>query len=150
MPRYFLDSSALVKRYRQEVGSRWILELAAPPAQLIVARLAHLEVASAIVRRGRESPEAARQVGRVLATLDSDFANIFQIVELTELVISRALDLVRTHGLRAADAIQLASALFLDPGPAVPVDLWLVSADNDLNAAATAEGLLVENPNNHA
>jgi hypothetical protein len=27
--------------------------------------------------------------------------------------------------------------------------LTLISADNDLNAAATAEGLVVDNPNNH-
>ena len=51
------------------------------------------------------------------------------------------------HGLRAYDAVQLATAIelhkqWLDAG----VSVVLVSADQELNAAATAEGLAVEDP----
>jgi hypothetical protein len=60
--------------------------------------------------------------------------------------LQRAALLADTHVLRAYDAIQLAAALEVrsqDPS------LTLVSADVDLNAAATAEGLPVEDPNTH-
>ena len=57
----------------------------------------------------------------------------------------------RKHGLRAYDAVQLAAAL--DTGRIISqvesAQLILVSADLDLNAAATAESLKVEDPNNH-
>ena len=59
--------------------------------------------------------------------------------------------LANTHTLRAYDAVQLAVALEVNRiyqaaglGP-----VTLVSADHDLNAAAQAEGLTVEDPNLH-
>lgn len=147
MPQYFLDSSALVKRYREETGSPWVLQLFQSPIRLIVARLGHIEVASAIMRRGRQSAESTQKVGPALAALDSDMQTSFQVVEFSNLVISRAMDLVRAHGLRAADAIQLACALLSRPDAST--DFYLISADDELNAAAAAEGLQVENPNLH-
>ncbi|NOT59076.1 MAG: nucleic acid-binding protein, partial [Acidobacteria bacterium] len=55
------------------------------------------------------------------------------------------------HALRGYDAVQLAAALeendeLMSFG--LPA-LTLVSADAELNKAAQAEGLNVENPNNH-
>jgi len=146
MPRYFLDSSALVKRYWEEVASPWVLQLSSVANRLVVARLAHIEVASAIVRRGRRSAGDAAKVSSALAALESDMQSAFQVMEFSDPLLSSALDLIRAHGLRAADAIQLACAMF--SGPAAP-DFYLVSADAELNAAATAEGLQVENPNLH-
>jgi len=53
--------------------------------------------------------------------------------------------------LRAYDAVQLAAALevkrIYQTGGLGPV--ILVSADQELNAAAVAEGLLVDDPNSH-
>ena len=54
--------------------------------------------------------------------------------------------LADSHVLRAYDAVQLAAALDvhrLDPS------LTLLSADVELNAAALAEGLAVDDPNSH-
>jgi len=56
-----------------------------------------------------------------------------------------------SYELRAYDAVQLAVAIEVNriyqtagSGP-----VTLVSADGDLNAAATAEGLTIEDPNLH-
>ena len=59
--------------------------------------------------------------------------------------------LANTHALRAYDAVQLAAALAInqkeqDAGFA-PVTL--ISADQALNDAATAEGLTVDDPRSH-
>ena len=53
---YFLDSSALVKRYVAEVGTAWIQAMTVPAASnaLLIARNAWVEVLSALIRRQRE------------------------------------------------------------------------------------------------
>jgi hypothetical protein len=53
---YFLDSSALLKRYVSEIGTDWIQSLTAESANnlLIVARITSVEVESALARRQRE------------------------------------------------------------------------------------------------
>jgi hypothetical protein len=65
--------------------------------------------------------------------------------------MASAVLLARSHGLRAYDAVQLASAIDIqrDHRDAGLAPVTLVSADRDLNAAATAEGLPVEDPNLH-
>jgi uncharacterized protein len=56
----------------------------------------------------------------------------------------------RTHRLRAYDAVQLAVALEVNRiHQMAGSPVTLVSADRDLNAAATAEGLTVDDPNSH-
>ena len=59
--------------------------------------------------------------------------------------------LANSYELRAYDAVQLAVAIEVNriyqtkgSGPVI-----LVSSDRDLNAAATAEGLAVEDPTTH-
>ncbi len=79
-----------------------------------------------------------------MAAFDEELSRSFDVVELDEPVMEQALAMVREHGLRGADAIQLACAV-LTRGD-VP-ELILLSSDAELNAAANAEGLQVENPN---
>jgi hypothetical protein len=59
--------------------------------------------------------------------------------------------LARTHALRGYDAVQLAAALHVDRQRRVRrrSALTVISADADLNAAALAEGLAADDPNNH-
>ena len=60
--------------------------------------------------------------------------------------------LARTHGLRAYDAVQLSTAFavrrHVSRGRGFG-SVTLISADQPLNAAATAEGLTVDDPNLH-
>jgi hypothetical protein len=66
-------------------------------------------------------------------------------------VIEEAVRVADAYELRGYDAVQLASALLSNRErllEGVP-PLILVSSDTDLNQAAQAEGLIVEDPNNH-
>lgn len=56
MTAYFVDSSALVKRYVPETGSAWIQALSAQETgnSLFIARITWVEVLSALARRERE------------------------------------------------------------------------------------------------
>jgi uncharacterized protein len=150
MAVYFLDSSALVKRYIAETGSTFVAGLTQPSAahQLYAARISAVEVVAAIFRRVRIG-SLTPQVGRtVAAQFRGDFAALLDVVELSEPVIVRAMDLAEKHAIRGYDAVQLAAAITVHGGAvAVGTVATLVSADDELNAAATSEGLLVENPN---
>lgn len=126
-----------------------MLDLPKYSDRLVVARLAHLEVTAAIIRRGRESTESFQNVSIALAALDSDVTKEFQVVEFSDPLIFRAIELAKVHALRAADAIQLACALLSRAELPSTTEFFLVSADDELNAAAAAEGLQVENPNVH-
>jgi predicted nucleic acid-binding protein len=81
----------------------------------------------------------------------ADFQNRYQIVEVTEQIVSRAMTLAEKHVLRGYDAVQLAAALELqaarDSLALSPINF--VCADDKLNEAAAKEGLTPENPNSH-
>jgi predicted nucleic acid-binding protein len=73
------------------------------------------------------------------------------MIEVTPTLLLAARMLAERHGLRAYDAVQLAAAVGLNArwvaaGTGI---ITLVSADLELNAAAIAEGLTVEDPNRH-
>jgi hypothetical protein len=61
-------------------------------------------------------------------------------------LVGYAASLARRHALRGYDAVQLAAALEIHSRAP---SLTLLSADADLNAAATAEGLAADDPNLH-
>jgi len=149
----FLDSSALVKHYVPEAGSAWVQAMTDPKTdnRLYVARITGVEVVAAITRRQRRGDITPNDAGIVLAAFRRDFPAAFAVVETTSVVIARAMDLAEQHGLRGYDAVQLAAALTLyDQCRALgfPAPL-VISADEELNAAALAEGLTADNPNSH-
>ncbi len=153
MAAFFLDASALVKRYVAETGSSWVRQLLDPVAQnqAYVARITGVEIASAIVRRQRGGSLSAVVAQQLLAQFRRDLRNRYRIVELTSNVLMQATDLAIHQGLRAYDAVQLAVALDIDrrrTGSGL-AGLTLVSSDGELNAAATAVGLPFEDPNLH-
>jgi predicted nucleic acid-binding protein len=75
----------------------------------------------------------------------------YTVVPATDETIELALTLTQRQPLRAYDAVQLAAALILNRSllaNRLPA-LTFVSADNALCAAARAEELSAENPNEH-
>ena len=151
MPIYFLDSSALAKRYIAETGSVWVAGIMHPSAanQIQAARISGAEVMAAIARRVRLG-NLSQQAGRdAIAQFRADFATLQDLVEISPSLIARAMNLAERNALRGYDAVQLAAALTVhEAAMVIGCFAALVSADDELNAA-TAEGLQVENPNAH-
>lgn len=152
MPAYFFDSSAIVKFYVAESGTPWVRAFTDSEDNIIqVSGLAKVETVSALTRRLRRSDITQAEFNDACDDLLQDFATQYRIVALTEAIIEDAATLAQKHGLRAYDAVQLAVAL--DTSRVVwQVDstgMTLVSGDLELNAAAAAEGLKVEDPNTH-
>ena len=150
---YFLDSSALVKRYVTEKGSAWIRALTAPSARnpLIIARITWVEVLSALARRQREGSLTPGDVAQAVQAFRYDLDMQYQVTELDPALAGAAGELVTKHPLRAYDAVQLASALRVQLGlaQAQAPALTFLTADDRLIAVAQAEGLLTDNPNHH-
>jgi len=148
MPVFFVDSSALVKRYHAELGSQYVTSVIESAQGLTVSRFTKVEVTAALVRRARHANEPVEKINGVLATLEADFRDSFNVVELDAPLLEQAAVLAGKHGIRGADAVQLACLTLVrhdDP----TIELVVLSADDELNAAATVEGFRVENPNLH-
>ena len=153
MADYFFDTSGLVKRHVTEAGSRWVRSLTQSGAAhvLYIARITAVEMVAAITRRQRGGSLSAAQAGAILGHFRRHLSGRYHVLEVNPALVSAAMDLSRKHGLRAYDAVQLAAALELNRnnqadgyGP-----VTLISADRELNAAAIAEGLAVEDPSLH-
>lgn len=136
--RYF-DASALAKGYIEESGSDIVRRFLEAPAA--TSRLSSVEVPSAIIRRAREAASGTEERDRALHAFDIDLADVM-VVELTQDIATLANDILRRQPLRAADAVHLASCLWL--GQQLGADISFVAFDARLNGAAVAEGLTVE------
>ncbi|MFN8522518.1 MAG: type II toxin-antitoxin system VapC family toxin [Chloroflexota bacterium] len=154
MTGYFLDSSALVKRYVDETGSDWIRGLmnAGSSHEFVVAAVTRVEVAAAFAARFRARPQVSPLDQRaVLRRFLQDCDERCVVIGVIPQVIGEAVALTQRYRLRGYDAVQLASALvasreLVSRGMA---PLVLVSADSDLLIAAAGEDLAVENPLDH-
>ena len=153
MASYFFDSSALIKRYVNEAGTDWVTNLIDPAAghEIFLARISGVEVLSAIKRRERIGTTSPQDAQVAISNFRSDFAVFFTVLEISALLISEAMSLAERHDLRGYDAVQLAAALEVHRRrTALGVSLGaVVSADRALNEAALAEGLKVDDPNQH-
>jgi len=138
----FLDSSALVKRYVREAGTEALLNLIQRSALMVASRLTWLEVTSAVTRRARGS--ALLRADEVLRALDDDFSVLIDIIDVTGSVIADARGFARRHGLRAGDAVQLASAKEAETRYAERVSV--ICSDKKLLATARLEGFETVDP----
>ena len=151
MADYFFDTSALVKRHIKETGSAWVKSLVQAKAnhRVYIARITAVEVTSAITRRQHAGDLSPAQAGAILGHFRRHLSQRYRVIELTPSLFNDAMLAARKHRLRAYDAVQLAVALEVHQlhqdaglGPVI-----LVCADQELNAAATAAGLSVGDPN---
>jgi uncharacterized protein len=153
MAIYLIDSSALVKRYISEIGSVWVLDLFKPNVnnEVFIAAITGVEIIAAITRRSRGGSISIADANLIRNQFKTDLQQDYQIVEITENIINSGMVLAETYGLRGYDAIQLAAGRAVNSlciANGLP-PLIFVSADNELNAAAIGEGLMIENPNSH-
>jgi uncharacterized protein len=150
---YFLDSSALLKRYLSEIGTAWVQSLTAKASGniLLISRITSVEILSAIARRHREGSLTLEQAQLLRTIFQQHSTDQYEIVELTPLLTTLAGELCDRQSLRAYDAVQLASALTILPIIAQSPEnsLTFLTADDRLLRAAQLEHLQADNPNLH-
>ncbi len=152
MTHYYLDTSALVKRYVTETGTIWITTLYKDLTNnLYTNPISSVEAIAAFHLRVRTGTLLATEATRISQQVRKEFQARYRFVSLSTEVINIGLDLAEQYPLRGYDAVQLASALFLNRLRVAESFLPIIflSADERVNKVAVAEGLTVENPNDH-
>lgn len=136
----FADSSAIVKLYSDEVGYASIRALPV----LAISEIARVEVPAALWRKHRMGQLSQGSVTVLVRTFEADYAGeavggtVLLPIAVTSAIIERASRLLGSSGLRAYDALQLATALAArDADPECSV---FAAFDNDLRAAAAQNG----------
>jgi uncharacterized protein len=153
MAALIFDASAIVKRYVNEVGSAWVQTETDPSAghEIYLTRITLVEITAAIARRGKTTLPRGVSVTSMLTPLRYDIAHQYNILEITPGMLALAERVAENHALRGYDAVQLAAAMELQQARQSDglSALILISADGELNVAAMAEGLTVDDPNHH-
>jgi predicted nucleic acid-binding protein len=154
MASFYLDASALVKRYLWEPGSSWVSKLLEQPGQDSVSslELIAVEVVCALSRAERDGRIGLARRDSLASLFLDELSALLESVPVSVEILRNANQLALRHPLRAYDAMHLATALDLradlvEIGLPAPI---FVSADENLLAAARAEGLTAVNPNDHA
>jgi uncharacterized protein len=136
----FWDSSALVPLLVDEDGTKSMRPRVKTGSDVWVWALTAVEVTSALWRRRRSGALDDTQLVQALSGL-KDLEAAWSVVADVDRVEARARRLLGVHGIRAADALQLAAALVAcneQPGR-----LPFVTLDDRLAQAALAEGFEV-------
>lgn len=148
---FFLDTSAIVKRYAPETGSSRIRSLADPSSSLkiILSEITLPETAAAFSAKHR-APGGISQTkrNRLLALFLGHCSTEYKLLTVNHSILDHAVLLTQKHKLRGCDSIQLATAPLANKALVLNSfhPLTFVAADKDLLQAAKAEGLKTENP----
>ncbi|PWU25154.1 MAG: VapC toxin family PIN domain ribonuclease [Candidatus Rokuibacteriota bacterium] len=135
----YLDTSALVKLYVEELGTTAVTALVERENSVATVRVTYAEARAALARHRREGALDAAALRQAARELDREWAT-YDVVDLTEPLVKLAGGLAERHALRGYDAVQLAAALDLR---AAGGGVEFASFDARLNRAGSREGLRV-------
>jgi len=138
----YLDSSALIKNYSQEPGTHRVREVLSGADGCSISKIGYAEVCAAFGRKNRENPKDRRVHLTGFQRFQEDW-KLLSIVELQDDLLPIIRSLTEKYPLRGADAIHLASALWLER--VLRDEVTFVAADSRLLDAARDERLKVIN-----
>ncbi len=136
----YLDTSALVKLYVRETGSRVVAKLARESAALATSIVAYAETRAAFARLMRAGVTVEKRHHERLKQFNADWES-FMRIELGHALARTAGELAEAYALRGFDAIHLASALWLNDTSGGK--LRFAAFDARLRTAAERAGLPV-------
>ncbi len=151
MHSFYLDASALAKRYVPEIGSPLVDAIldSVPGSRLYVLNIGVGEVVSILVRKRNTGTIASVDFGQALLDFEAEIVRAagVHILAVSNRLATSSLYLIIAHSINSTDAITLRSALAIAKklrrgGD----DLILVASDQRLLRAAQAEGLGTFNP----
>ena len=143
---YYLDSSAWVKRYFNELGSDWVDGLFEGDPLLSCSTLGLIEVAATAARKCAAGAIDAAGFTDTKDWLLDEWGSFLWVGLMPE-VVERSLKIAGAFALRGSDSVHLASALQLrdDLGIAAN-EFTFVTSDLELKSSALKAGLAVLDP----
>jgi predicted nucleic acid-binding protein len=148
----YLDASALVKRFRQELGSEIVDAViervtARDPRRLFVSALTSIETISILNRRRNEAQIPLPNFFQSLRGVIREIKRFSHYLVLDDHFLLASARYSIQHNINSADAVHLAVALSLrDASQRGGDTLVCVTADKRLCRAARAEGIAVVDP----
>lgn len=149
MPIYYLDTSAIMKRYKSEIGSEVVEELFVGLTDsefLITSQLTVLE-ANSVVARHLEGPATIRREYRTMRERFIRDMRDYQvtIIPVQSELVAEAVNTVFNYPLRTLDALHFTSAVMLER-ELRDQDIYVVSADREIVEACEAYGISTLDP----
>ena len=105
----YCDTSALVKLYVDEAGSRQVVAAAAAAEAIATCRIAWAELYAATGRRAREVPADEQSIDQARCQFQADWPH-YLVLEITQAVVEKAGEYADAFALRGYDAVHLAAA----------------------------------------
>jgi len=148
MVTFYLDTSAIVKRYHKEKGSEVLDRIFGfEEHELATSYWTVLEFIVAFSARTRRKELSKDAFNMVISRFLRDVLDKFAITSVNDELVASATPLAIKHSLPSADCLQLASIISLERTlePARE-KLVLICSDRDLLRAAIKEGIKSINP----
>ncbi|MEM3546293.1 MAG: type II toxin-antitoxin system VapC family toxin [Candidatus Bathyarchaeia archaeon] len=148
MVTFYLDTSAIVKRYRKEIGSEVLDRIFELKGHVFTTSfLSILEFIVAFSTRMRRKALSREAFNAVVSHFLKDVLDRFAIMSVNDELVASAAPLAVKHALPSSDCLQLASVVSLKKAlePAKE-KLILVCSDKDLCRAAEEEGIELIDP----
>jgi uncharacterized protein len=150
----YLDSSALVKRYVQEEGSKAVTSRFERGETIYTSVLSFAEVHAAIGRKYRERELSINEKEKLVDEFQTDWFFSLSILELTTHTMIALPALCEQYFLKAGDAIHLSAAIWLKDSMRVHAKgfegsgniVEFGASDRQLREAALKCGFQVFNP----
>nr|VFK18061.1 MAG: Predicted nucleic acid-binding protein, contains PIN domain [Candidatus Kentron sp. LPFa] len=128
--KVFFDSSAFVKRFIEEDGSREVDAYCDWASQLGLSIICIPEITSALNRKVRESKLSKEHYRRIKGQIGKDIEDA-RIINLTREVVGKSVRLLERHALRSLDALHIACALAWEADVFVSSDKRQILASRD-------------------
>lgn len=148
MPVYYLETSALVKKYRTERGTEVIAELFQRKQGsdvFVTSYFTVVEITSVVTRLLRAGALTSQGYQVIMGNLSRDIRETVRLQSVSDSVVSESIRLTQDHALRAPDAIHLATAFGMKAGVHGNA-FYFFGSDARLNNACQSSGLLVLDP----
>ena len=134
----YLDASALVKKYIEEIGSQHVDQLLDYANVIGTSLISRAEVSAAMARTVRTGAVSQQEASAALDIFRTEWADLARL-EITETTVARADELAWQHGLRGYDAVHLATALVWQE--TILESITLATFDRQLWQSGQAAGL---------
>lgn len=137
MRPYYLDTSAILKRYRTEKGTAFVDELyrLRPGESLLTSHFTCLEFEAVAARALKGQVLDDQKYHTLLASFGRDLDEYLLLLPVHTPLMTESIAFASRYALRAPDSIHLASASRLQRSAA---DVVLVASDRALLAAASS------------